>query len=53
MTLNLVLTASLVDAQHYGNSVQNKSANLLVMPLGETLSGIPRSWCGRQMADTS
>ena len=27
-----------------------KSVSLLVVPLGKALSGIPPSWCGRQMA---
>ena len=48
MTLKLVFTASLLDAQ---DSVENKPASLLVVPLGKALSGIPPSWCGRQMAD--
>ena len=33
--------------------MKNKPASLLVVPLGKTLSGIPRSWCGRQMAGYS
>ena len=40
MTLNLVFTASLLDAQHYRDSVENKPASLLVVPLGKALSGI-------------
>ena len=36
-----------------GDSVENKPASLLVVPLGKALSGIPPSWCGRQMADNS
>ena len=27
-----------------------KPVSLLVVPLGKALSGIPQSWCGRQMA---
>ena len=27
-----------------------KPVSLLVVPLGKALSGIPPSWCGRQMA---
>ena len=27
-----------------------KPVSLLVVPLGKVLSGIPPSWCGRQMA---
>ena len=51
MTLKSVFTASLLDAQHQRDSVENKPASLLV-PLGKALSGIPPSWCGRQMAAT-
>ena len=50
MTLKLVFTAFLFDVQHYRDSVENKPASLLVVPLGRTLSGIPPSWCGRQVA---
>ena len=49
MTLKLVFTASLLDAQHLRNIVKNKPASLLVVPLGKALSGIPPSWCGRQV----
>ena len=35
MTLKLVFTASLLDAQHYRNSVENKPESLLVVPLGK------------------
>ena len=45
-TLKLVFTAYLLKG-----SVENKSASLLVVSLGKALSGIPPSWCGRQMAD--
>ena len=31
MTLNVVFTASLLDAQHYRDSVENKPASLLVL----------------------
>ena len=41
MTLKLVFTASLLDAQHLRDSVENKPASLLVVPLGKALSGIP------------
>ena len=41
MTLNLVFTASLLDAQHLRDSVENKPASLLVVPLRKALSGIP------------
>ena len=50
MTLKLVFTASLLDAQHQRNSVDNKPASLLVVPLRRALGEIPPSWCGRQMA---
>ena len=41
MTVKLLFTASLFVAQHYGDSVDNKPASLLFVPLGKTLSGIP------------
>ena len=50
MTLKLVFTVSLLDAQHERDSVENKPASLLSVPLGKALSGIPLSWCGRQVA---
>ena len=53
MTLKLVFTASLLDVQHYWDSVENKPASLLVVPLGKALRGITPSWCGRQMAGNS
>ena len=37
MTLKLVFTASLLDVQHYGDSVEEKPASLLVVPLGKAL----------------
>ena len=40
MTLKLVFTASLLDAQHYKDSVENKPASLFVMQLGKALSWI-------------
>ena len=49
MTLKLVFTASLLDAQHHSDSVKNKPASLLV-PLGKAISGIPAFWCGRHMS---
>ena len=33
--------------------MKNKSASLLVMPLGKALSGIAPSWCGGQMIGNS
>ena len=49
----LVCTASLLDAQHESDGVENKPASLLVVPLGKTLGGISPSWCGRQMTGYS
>ena len=53
MTVKLVFTASLLDVQHYRDSVENKPTSLLVVPLGKALSGIPPSWCGRYMDGNS
>ena len=53
VTLILVFTASMLDDQHYRDSVENKPESLLVVPLGKAFSGIPPSWCGRQMAGNS
>ena len=53
MTLKLVFTASLLDAQHYKKSAKNKPASSLVVLLGEALSGISPSWCGRQVVSNS
>ena len=41
MTLKLVFTAFLLDAQHYKGSVENKPASLLVVSLVKAFSGIP------------
>ena len=41
MTLKLVFTASLLDAQHYRNNAENKPASLLVVPQGKIHRGIP------------
>ena len=41
--LKLVFTASLFDVQHLRDSVENKPASLLVVPLGKALNGIPPS----------
>ena len=38
-----VFTASLLDATHLRDSVENKPASLLVVPLGKALSGNPPS----------
>ena len=43
MTFKLVFTASLLDAQNYRDSVKNKPASSLAVPLGMALSGIPPS----------
>ena len=51
-TLILVFTASLLDAQHQKDSVENNSASLLV-PLGKALNKITPSRCGRQTASNS
>ena len=40
-------TASLLDAQHWRDSVKNDPVSLLVVPLVKARSGIPPSWCGR------
>ena len=53
MTLKSIFTASLLDAQLQRDSVENKPASLLVVPLGKALDEIPPSWCGRQMAGNS
>ena len=37
----MVFTSSLLDAQHQRDSVKNKPASLLVVPLVKALSGIP------------
>ena len=43
MTLKLLFTAFLLDAQYERDSVENKPASLLVVPLGEELDEIPPS----------
>ena len=53
MTAKLVFTASLLDAQHQRDGVDNKPASLLVVSLGKSLSGIPPSQSGEQEADNS
>ena len=53
MSLNLVFTGSLFDAQHQRDSVENKPTNLLVLPLGKALNRIFHSLSGRKMADNS
>ena len=44
MTLKSVFTASLLDVLHRRDSVENKPASLLIVPLGKALHGIPPSW---------
>ena len=41
ITLKLAFAASLLDARHYRDSVENKPASLLDVPLGKALNGIP------------
>ena len=41
VTVKMVFTASLHDAQHVEDSVENKPESLLVVPLGKALTGIP------------
>ena len=41
MTIKMVFTTSLLDAQHYTDSVENKPASLLVVPLGNALAAFP------------
>ena len=43
VTLKLPFTVSLLDAQHYRDSVESKPASLLVVSLEKTLCGIPPS----------
>ena len=38
MTLKLVFTASLLDAQHCRDSVENEPESLVVVPLGKAFS---------------
>ena len=52
-TLNWIFTASLLDAQHSRDSVENKPTSLLAVALGTAPAGIPPYWCGRQMAGNS
>ena len=52
-TLKLVLTDSLLDAQHQRDYVENKLTRLPVVPLGKALSRITPAWCGIQMVGNS
>ena len=55
LKLVFVFITSLLDAQFLkGQScVKNKLASLFVVPLGNAVSGILPSWCGRHMAGNS
>ena len=53
MTLKLLFTSSLFDDQHYRDSVENKPATLLVVPLEKALNVISPSQSGKQMTDNS
>ena len=53
MTLKLVFTASLLDVQHYRDSVESRAASFTFCAGGKAFSGIPPSWCGRQVAGNS
>ena len=50
ITLKLLFTAYLLDAQHLGDCVKNNPASLIFVPLGNVFSGIFLSWSGRQTA---
>ena len=52
-TLKKVFTASLLSAQQNRDIVKNKPASLLVVSLGKTFNGMPRSLCGRQVVGPS
>ena len=47
MTLKLVFTASLLDAQHQRDSGENKPASLFFVSLGKALGEIPPFCCSR------
>ena len=53
ITLKLKFTTSLLDARHETDSMDNKPASLLVVPLGKALGGIFPSWCFGQVAGNS
>ena len=48
ITLILVFISSLLDAQHQRDSVKNKPASLLVVPLEKAFGGKPPSLSGGQ-----
>ena len=45
----MMFTAFLLGAQHKRDSVENNSARLLVVSLGQALNGMPPSLCGKQV----
>ena len=47
MTLKLVFTASLLDAQHQRDSGENKLASIFVVSLGKAFGEISPFCCGR------
>ena len=51
-TSKIVSKASLLDARHFGDIVENKPASSLVVFLGKALNGTPLPSCGRQVAQT-
>ena len=50
--LKMVSTASLLEARHLRNVVENKPASSLVVFLGKALNGTPASLCEKQVAKT-
>ena len=48
----MVFTAFLVGAWHLRDTVENKSASLLVISLGKALNETPPALCERQVAQT-
>ena len=52
ITVKLVCTAFLLDAQHLRDSVKNKPASLFVS-LGKSNQRDSPCWCGRQIASNS
>ena len=49
-TVKIVFTACLLGVQHKRDSVENKPASLLVVPLAKKLNGMLPSLCDRQVA---
>ena len=50
-TLKIIFTASLLDARHLGEVVENK--RLLVVPLDKAINGTPSPLCARHVAQFS